>query len=312
MITPREFIGRVALLTCGWFAVNAPCYAQHPIEVQRLSAEANHVRAMAAFSELPERKVTTAATVAMGNSAWALGLNSRAAQAFDRALRDPALGSEMRARLLFSRGLIEFQNSNFQIASLFAERSFAELPAPSPLRAQVLALWGESLVKQENLGPACTKLTQASEEAGESQLPDIFFSLGGCQKKMGALDEARASYEHIPLEHDKASSAVRALATLALELKRYPQAEFWLMKGRELFPERFLDGWVDYAHMTILTEQGRGDEVRTLLAQATERYPQSDGWFQLLRSRAELFLWKASRAPASPSESEVASTGEAL
>jgi tetratricopeptide (TPR) repeat protein len=255
---------------------------------------------MATFSELPERKVTTAATVAMGNSAWALGLNTRAAQAFDRALRDPALGAETRARLLFSRGLIEFQNKNSQIASLFAERSFAELSSPSPLRAQVLALWGESLMQQNDLGRACEKLGQASREGGELQLPDIFFSLGSCQKKMGALEEAKDSYEHIPLDHEKAPSAIRALAALALDLKRYPQGEFWLMKGRELFPQQFLDGWVDYAHMTILTEQDRASDVRELLAQASERYPQSDGWFQLLRARAEIYLWKASRAP--PSE----------
>ncbi|MEI2763971.1 hypothetical protein [Methanothrix soehngenii] len=152
-------------------------------------------------------------------------------------------------------------------------------------------------MRQNDLGRACEKLVQATQEGGETQLPDIFFSLGTCQKRMGALDEARESFEHIPLDHEKAPSAVRALAALALELKRYPQSEFWLMKGRELFPQYFLDGWVDYTHMIIVTEQARDSEVRELLAHATERYPQSDGWFQLLRARAEMYLWKASRAP---------------
>ena len=303
----RVFLSFIGVL-CGGSLFCLPCSAQHPIEVQRLSAQADHVRAMMAFSELPERKVTTAATVAMGNSAWALGLNDRAAQAFDRALRDPALGAETRARLFFSRGLIEFQNDNFQIAGHFAERSVSELSVPSPLRAQILALWGESLMKQGDFGSACTKLKQASEEGGDAQLPDVYFRLGSCQRHLGALDDARESFERVPLQHEKAASAIRALATIALDLKRFPQAEFWLAKGKELFPQEFLDGWVDYAKMIALTEQSREQDVKELLSRAAERYPESDGWFQLLRARAELFLWKSARSERALSRGEPATS----
>ncbi len=266
--------------------------AQHPVEVERLNADGEYLRAMAAFERLPSRRTTTASLLAAAQSAWALGLNSQSAKMFDRALQSDDLNTEQRARIYFSRAMIEFQLGKPELSAIFASKSAALLSQPSPLRAQVQAVWGKALVSLGEIGRACKHLSQAVDESPEETLGELHFELGSCFERVGRSEEARAMFERIPLEHDRAPEAVRHLVVLALEQNLPEQADFWLRKGRELFPDKFIDSWVSYVQAVVATRLGRLAEAKVLLDAATAQYPPSDPWFQLLRAVVEQALWR--------------------
>ena len=98
------------------FVVNVQ--AQHPVEIQRKTASGDYMAALATYKRMPTRKATAASAVAAGKSAWALGLNDVAKSEFDRALSLGDLNGELDesevGRIYFSRGIIEFQEENYQ------------------------------------------------------------------------------------------------------------------------------------------------------------------------------------------------------
>lgn len=280
--------------------------AQHPIEVERSAASADYFKALVAFDKLPSRRATAAAIAAAGKSAWALGLSERATREFDKALRAPDLNADERARLLLSRGIVEFQEARYQVASLYAERALEQLPQPSPLRSQVWFLWGESLMRSNMQGMAEEKYLHAAEEAASVDQPQVYFRLGECRFKLGKLGQARESFEKIPLQHEQAPHAIRYLAEVALQQKRYEQASFWLEHGREKFPEKFLDSWVDYALMQSAIYESQESKVRDLADAASKRYPPSDSWNVLLQAAAEAYLWSSAKSqPLAPMRARI-------
>lgn len=266
--------------------------AQHPIDVQRQLAAGDYYSTLVAYERMPKRKATPAAVIAAGKAAWALSLPDRAVQEFDTVLRDQQLGSEERARLLLSRGVIEFQEDRYQVAILFAEKAVLALNTSSSLRAKAWLLWGEALSRLDSHGAAEQKYFKALEEEDEDGRPDINFRLGECQLKLGKLSEARANFELLPLGHEQSAAAIRHLSGIALDEGRYDQAAFWLKKGREQFPEAFLDSWVDYALLKVAVSQNDSSAVRQIKSEAEKRYPPSDHWLTLLQAAAENYQWR--------------------
>ena len=266
-------------------------YAQHPIEVERAAAQGDYMAALVTYDRLPERRATLGAREAAAASAWGLGLPDRAIEEYDRILKDESLAPQKRARLFLSRGAIELQENRFQVASLFAERSVQQLAEPSPLRAQALLLWGQSLSRLGMAGKAEEKLEQALKESLSADRPDIHYQLAECQLILGKFDEARAHLEQVPLHHERTSKALRYLAQLAVERKDPGQITFWLTKGREDYPRDFLDSWVDYALMSAAIQEENVTRVLDLREQAATRFPPSDHWLTLLQAESEIFLW---------------------
>ena len=285
----RQFVAVVAAGLVG------AAQAQHPIDVERSSAEGEHLQALAEFDRMPARRATSAAIIAAGKSAWALSLPSRAQREFDRALLSPDLDPEQRSRLLLSRGILDYQEGRYQVAGVYAEKAVQLQKEASPLRGQCWLLWGDSLVRLGQQGAAQDKYMQALQESEGDSIPGIHFRLGMTQLSLGRLDEARAEFEQVPLRHEQAAPAIRSLAEIALQQGQYEQAAFWLERGRALFPERFLDSWVDYALVQVAVGNHDKERVRELQVAATKKYPPSDYWYTLLSSAVEAFLWDESR-----------------
>ncbi|MFO0416902.1 MAG: tetratricopeptide repeat protein, partial [Pseudomonadota bacterium] len=139
--------------------------ADHPIDVQRLSSEGEHFKALTLYDVLPDRRLGEDTHIAAAKSAWALGLARQAADIFDAVLRDNSLGQDDRARLTLSRGVIEYQEGRYQEAALFAEKAASLIPQGAPLRGRALLLWGQSLVRDKAYATAEEKLTMALNEA---------------------------------------------------------------------------------------------------------------------------------------------------
>lgn len=279
-------------------ACAAPCSAQHPIDVQRLVASGEYFEALHVYDKMPQRKTTTDATIAAGKAAWALSLPGRAIDEFDRALHDEQLDAAQRARLLLSRGIIEYQEDRHRVALLFAEKVINVLTQPSALRGKAWLLWGEALSRLRSYGAAEDKYRKALEETPDNEQPAVYYVLGLAQYRLGKLKDARASFEKVPLEHEYTAQSMRRLAELSLAERKYDEAAFWLARGRHDYPDSFLDSWADYALLQVAVHNDNPAEVDSIREKAQKKYPPSDAWLSLLNAAAEEYRWRAARGAA--------------
>lgn len=271
---------------------STPVRADYPIDVQRFVAEGDYYSAMLSFERMPKRIATTDSVLAAAQSAWALSLPSVAVEHFERALQDRDLPDVERARIEFSRGAIELQENNPQVAIVFAERALRRISEASPLRGKVWLLWAESLMKLGSPGAAEDRYQKALQEVAEEDRPEAAFLLGQCQLSLGNAAGARENFARIPLTHPRTPEAIRALALLSLKTGDYTQTSFWLETGRSRFPDKFLDSWVDYALLSAAAREENIARVQEIRAAAAGKYPPSDPWLTLLEARAEAVLWE--------------------
>lgn len=278
----------------------SPAGAQHPMEVQRLSAEGDHLKALVVFELLPRRILTTDSRIAAAKSAWALGLNNKASDLFDAILRDQSLSADTRARLTLSRGILEFQEERYSEAALFAEKSISLLVAASPLRGRAYLLWGQSLSKERAFAAAEEKFLLALSDAAPADKAEVCFALGSVEVKLGKYPDAERHLKAIPTDHERAPATVRLLATIALDTHQEDRARFWIEKGRSDYPDAFLDSWGDYGLMQIELSRGELPSARKLLQGAQKQFPASDPWLVLMQAALEDAEWKQAQEGSRP------------
>lgn len=281
-----------ASVSLGSIAAPRSAVAQHPVDVQRLNAEGEHMKALAMYELLPTRAVTIEARIAAAKSSWALGLNRKAADAFDAILRDQSISGDTRARLTLSRGVIEFQEERYPEASLFAEKAVSLLPEPSPLRSRAYLLWGQSLSRSNAYSSGVERLEAAIQEASAGDKPEIHFAIGAAEIRLGRFSDAERHLKAIPTDHERAPATVRLLATIALETHQEDRARFWIEKGRKDYPEAFIDSWGNYGLLQAALSKGEIPVARDVLSEAQKQYPPSDPWLILMQAALEQAEWK--------------------
>lgn len=283
--------------------------AQRPIEVQRLTADQNYSTALTTHYKMPSRRITAASAVAASKSAWALGLPSDAIYELERALRLGERSNQLsrieKIRIYFSRGVIEFQEKNFQLAIVYAEKALKFLVKAGPLKSQVLLLKGDSSLKLNKLSIAENAYQMAIDGLSDSDQGEAYYMLASCQMQLGKLKEARANLKSIPLHHTKSPLAIRSLATIAFETEQYEEAIFWLNEGREKFKDYFLDSWVDYALVKAFINLNEVTKVHSVHKGAVSKYPTSDPWLILLNATVEAFEWRKLKAVKAMPKSEI-------
>jgi tetratricopeptide (TPR) repeat protein len=265
---------------------------QHASDVQKLSLEGDHFKALATYELLPSKKIGTEAKIAAAKSAWALGLNRQAAESFDVILRDPQLLPDTRARLTLSRAVLEYQEERYQEAVLFAEKAVSLLSEPSPLRGRAFLLWGQSNVRMRAYGTAEEKFARALSEVQGSDKAETNFSLGVVELKLGKHREAQRHLEAIPMNHDRTATTIRLLAGLSLETKQIDRAKFWIEKGKAEYPEVFVDSWGDYGLLQVALAQGDLDTARRIEESARKQFAPSDSWLVLMQAALEEAEWR--------------------
>ncbi len=295
-IVPQRFGFLAGALLATLVAVSAN--AQHPIDIERGAAQGEYLKALADYDKMPKRIATSASSLAAAKSAWALSLPERATLEFDALLKDKTLNVSQRAQIFLSRGIIEYQEGRPQVAILYAEKAErnCEAAVSCGLKPKIRLLWGESLAELGSYGAAETKLIEAREGAGVQDKIEIAYRLGMCRLRLGKLADARGDFEQIPLNHERTPEAIRYLASIALDSGAYANAGFWLAKGRDEYPDSFLDSWVDYALLQVAVNTQDKKAVREIRVAATKKYPPSDPWFTLLDASAEAFEWTEARA----------------
>lgn len=273
---------------------------QTPSDVEKLASEGEYFRAMVKFETLPRKKQTADALIAAGRSAWALSLPKVAIEKLEAALAKADLEGSIvapseRARVMLYRGIIEFQEDRFQTAVAYAERAIKSLDEPSTLRAKALLLQGEALEQQNMYGSAEPKLVQAMAEGSVQDLPNIAFSLARTQRKLGKYDDAIEVLKSVPIEHERASEALRMIADISFSQGKDTDGAFWLTKGKELFPDNFVDSWVSYGLLRGAIADKDTEKVIEISKNAASRYAPSDYWFTLLDALAETYLWSGAQ-----------------
>ena len=284
-----------SLMLLAVWSYTLPVQAQHAIDIQRKVAKGEYFEALTLYEQMPKRTVSTTARVAAGKAAWALSLPDRAIQEFDTALRAADLTNTDRAKLLLSRGIIEYQEGKYQTAILFAEKLTTFLESASAYRGKGWLLWAESLSKLNSYGAAEQKYERALQEVVTVEQPEVRYLYGNCELRLGELVKARTQFEQIPFEHERAPLAIRALAQISLDEGKAEEADFWLRKGRSEFPEDFLDSWVDYALVQAAIKNNQQEEVKNIRSEAEKKYPPSDQWLTLLSAAAESYSWNTAK-----------------
>jgi tetratricopeptide (TPR) repeat protein len=269
-------------------------YAQHSVEVERQAQAGEWMAALAAYKKMPSRKITSSTALAAAKSAWAMGLVDLAKAEYDRAIvldrNEPTLSDDAKVRIYFARGVIELQEGKYQRAIAFAEKAFM-LVESSPLRGEIGQLWGESLLKLNKPEAAIRKFETALNEVSEENLGELHYNIAAACMSVGELEKAEKHFTSIPLTHPKTGLAVKALASIAMENRKYKDALFWLKKGRADYAELFLDSWVDYALVKASTVLGQIPQAEQMANDANEKYPPSDGWLILMQSTLEQARW---------------------
>jgi tetratricopeptide (TPR) repeat protein len=271
---------------------NRVALAQHPSEVQKLSAEGEHMRALAMYEILPNKKLMTETRIAAAKSAWALGLNRQAASAFDDILRDPNVAPDIRTRLVLSRGVIEYQEERYLEAALYAEKAIGYMRESVPLRGRAYLLWGQSLLRTAAYSSAHEKFQKALADVQASDKAEAHFALGLVELKLGRYSEAQKDLESIPMDHNRTPVAVRMLASLALETQQHDRAKFWIEKGKTDYPDAFVDSWGDYGLVQVALAKGNIEEARKIVERAQKQFAPSDSWLVLMQASLELAEWK--------------------
>lgn len=295
ILPPIPLIIRTLALCGALFCAGraAPAAAQSAVAVQKNAAEARYYESLVEYEKIPRSHVAAETALAAARSAWALSLSDRAAEEFDLALRDKNLGEAQRAKILLSRGIVEYQEGRQQSAALFAQKITELLTQPGPLRSRAYLLWGQALLAQQSYAAAEEKLSFALTEAPPDDRAELHFQLGECQFNLGKYDEARRHFEAVPVHTERTPAAIRYLAKIALQTGGAQIAAFWLNKGREEFPDHFLDSWVDYALTQVAISQNDRGMVSSLRENAAAKYPPTDSWVILLNAAAETFQWKS-------------------
>lgn len=287
------------LLSLLIFASVAIC--QTPSDIEKLASEGDYFHAMVKFEALPRKKQTTDALIAAGRSAWALSLPKLAIERLEAALAKADLDGSVvapseRARVMLYRGIIEYQEDRFQTAVAYAERAIQSLDEPSTLRAKALLLQGEALEQQSMFANAEKKLVQAMAEGSQQDLPNIAFALARTQRKLGKNDDAIEVLKSVPIDHERAHEALRLIADILFSQGKDSDGAFWLAKGKELFPDSFVDSWVSYGLLRGAIANKNTDQVIEISKNAASRYAPSDYWFTLLDALAESYLWTGAQS----------------
>lgn len=269
-----------------------PAVAQHPIDVQRLYVQGSYYEALLTYEKMPKRTRTMAAEIAAGKSAWALSLPDRSLDVFQKALRDESISDHERYWLLFSRAVISYQEDRFEEAIAYADSALQEFPKDLPITARLHVLKGQALSRLDDYVQALHHYETALTSCAPEEAADIHYLMGLSFFRIGKLNDARQHLEQLPNDHSESAAAVRMLVFISLENESFEEAEHWLNKGVEFYPETFLDSWSDYARLKIAIAASDRKAIKTIVKDSREKYPPSDSWLAMISATAEMYHWK--------------------
>lgn len=273
-----------------------PSHAQHRAQIEAANQRGDHFETLLTFDKVSKRKLSTDSYLAAAKSAWALSLPDRALSDFDLAVESEQLSREQKEQIRFSKAIIHFQEGRADESLMQSQKLYADLAESSPFRARVLALAAQSLIKMGSKAQAEEKLIQAFAESSYLERSDIAYQLAELQNQLGRWEEAKRYLRTIGFEEERAPEALRLLVQISISLKEFSEAQAWLDKSREIFPDQPRDSWTYYVSGLLAAQRGDGRKLGEIVAEAQEKLAPSDGWHTLLQAEHESFLARSMKA----------------
>lgn len=291
-------------LQCLWFSLGLLCLlglsttavAQHPQELEALVSQQRFYEVAVTSRQLARRRITDRQDLAIARSEWALSLPQAAAARFAAIAESPILTQQEREEAFLAQVVIALQEENFQKVVELVDRMSQTSGLSSEAQSKAQLLQGEALLRLEETERACTILATSLESLPVPQKGDAALLLGKCERLNGRLNEARTSFELVPIDHPGAGEAVHNLIQIALQQRDIKRTRYWVQKGREQFPEVVAESWTRYIlGLLAISEQDVGS-LSELLREGEKTASPSDHWYLLLQAAAEAFLFVKGRS----------------
>ena len=231
--------------------------------------------------------------VAAAKSAWALSLIASARKYWDQALAHRDCSGAERARVLLARGLMEFQERNYEESRSLAEEGASNIPQ-SELRGELWLLIGESLRSQELYSISESYFEKASLEAGSERKQEALLSLAQVQKQLGKLQEARSTLTKVELNSNITPKALNELVSIDAKSNNAQGVRTWISEGRKTFPSEFNTSESSYNQVRAMLADGQVEDAEKELSKLIKEVHEDDVWLQLSKALVEEF--KGSRS----------------
>lgn len=210
-------------------------------------------------------------------SAWALGLVNEARAIWDEVLSHRECQGTERARALFARSLLEYQEGNFDLARTTAEDGASLLPE-SALRGELWFVVGESLVGGEFWSLAEPYYEKALREASKERKQETLLRLAMVRDKLGRIKDARKTLIQIELTSDMTPKALHELLTIDAKANNSGGVRTWINEGRMGYPSQFNDPEVNYLLISALLKDDMVHEASAELKKSIDASNDSNVW----------------------------------
>lgn len=224
--------------------------------------------------------------IAAAKSAWALSLISHARKYWDLALSHKDCVGTERARVLLARGLMEFQERNFEQARSIAEEGTSYINE-SELRGELWLLIGESLRAQELFSLSETYLDKAVSESTGHRKQEAILSLAAVKKQLGKTDDARNTLTKVELSSQVTVKALTELVHIDAQKNNAQGVRTWIQEGRKSFPSEFSSSQIGFQHVRAMLSDGLLDDAEKEIQKVSREVHADDVWLQLSRSLVE-------------------------
>lgn len=234
-------------------------------EITRLAKQGRHLEAVRAWLALDKADRSDELKVYVAESAWAVGDVWLARSLWDELESDVEIDSIDRARILLSRGVMEFQENSLSIALDYAERA-EKLLEPSELQAQVQLLAAEVLKEQGNTDEALLKLQDIEDHCERETAAEAKLMEGQLLLKQGQYQAARKALARADLLAES-WNAHEALIEVNLKLKNYERVLELIDEAQSRFERESSEDKVTYWKVQSLLELGQVSEAEGIVAE---------------------------------------------
>ena len=254
--------------------------------INSLSEQGRHLEALVALQKKKSSDLHLADKIAGARSAWALSLPDMARDLWAEILAIEDFRGPERSRIILSRAILEFQEGRYEKSRAYAEQGLRQVSSPS-IRKQLLLVIAENLKEQGALSVAEGYYKQARDEIKDDNDDEVLFLLGECQLKLGLIDDARYSFAKVGTSSTFVQKALRRLAGIDLDQRKYDGVLTWIREARESFPEEFSDQWSSYALIVSLLQIGSEKDAEKELKRLKTKFSEKDSWYVLARAAYE-------------------------
>lgn len=210
-------------------------------------------------------------------SAWALGLVNEARAIWDEVLAHKECEGTERARSLFARALLEYQEGNYDKARTTAEDAASLLPE-SELRGELWFVVGESLASGQFWSLAEPYYEKALREASKERKQETLLRLATVRDKLGRTNDARKTLIQIELTSDITPKALQNLLMIDAKANNPGGVRTWVNEGRSAYPSQFNDPEVNYLLISALLKDDMNKEAALELTKSIDSSNDSNIW----------------------------------